>query len=64
MREPRTIGLLVEPLFLTSPAGERWARQPDFVDRVAQAISGGFVDYLSRTPLPGERDTGDAEGAA
>lgn len=51
LREPRAIGLIVEPLFLTSPAGERWALRPDFVDRVAEAIAGGLADYLARAPL-------------
>lgn len=51
LREPRAIGLLVEPLFLTNPAGERWATRPDFVDRVAEAIAGGLADYVARTPL-------------
>lgn len=65
LREPRAIGLVVEPLFLTSPEDARRAMRPDYVDRVAQAISDGFVDYLARAPLPGERDTGGAgEGQA
>lgn len=54
LREPRAIGLLVEPLFLTDPAGERWATRPDFVDRVAAAISAGLADYLARAPLGAE----------
>lgn len=58
LREPHAIGLLVEPLFLTSPAGERWAARPDFVDRVAEAICAGLGDYVARAPLPGERDAG------
>ena len=49
------IGLLVEPLFLTSPADEGWARRPGFVDRVAAAIRAGLADYLARTPLASER---------
>jgi N-acetylmuramoyl-L-alanine amidase len=59
LREPRAIGLLIEPVFLTSPAGERWATRPDFVDRVAAAVCGGLADYLARTPLPGDRGAGD-----
>jgi N-acetylmuramoyl-L-alanine amidase len=56
LREPRAIGLLVEPLFLTNPAGERWARRPDFVDHVAQAIAAGMADYLARAPLGAEAE--------
>jgi len=55
LREPKAIGLLVEPLFLTSPADEGWARRPGFVDRVAAAIRAGLADYLARTPLASER---------
>lgn len=54
LREPRAIGLLVEPLFLTSPAGERWATRSDFVDRVATAIGAGMADYVARAPLAAE----------
>jgi N-acetylmuramoyl-L-alanine amidase len=53
LREPRAIGLLVEPLFLSSPEDERRATRPDFVDRVAQAVRDGLIDYLARAPLPG-----------
>ena len=52
LREPRAIGLVVEPLFLTSPEGEEWATRLDFVDRVAAALVGGLGDYLARAPLP------------
>ncbi len=52
LREPRAISLLVEPLFLSSPEDEAWARRLDFVDHVATAIVGGLGDYLARAPLP------------
>jgi N-acetylmuramoyl-L-alanine amidase len=51
LREPRAIGLLVEPLFLTSPEGERWATRADFCDRVAAAIGAGMAAYVRRMPL-------------
>jgi N-acetylmuramoyl-L-alanine amidase len=51
LREPQAIGLVVEPLFLTSPEGELWARRQDFVDSVARAIHGGLADYLARAAL-------------
>jgi N-acetylmuramoyl-L-alanine amidase len=54
LREPHAIGLLVEPVFLSSPEGEAWASRADFGDRVAEAIGAGLVSYLQRAPLGGE----------
>jgi N-acetylmuramoyl-L-alanine amidase len=54
LRETRAIALLVEPLFLTSPADERLARRPEQVEKLARALAGGLADYLARTPGPEE----------
>ncbi len=62
LREPRAVGVLVEPLFLTSPADARRATRPDFVDRVAEAICAGLGDYVARVPLPSQR-TGVVAGS-
>ena len=48
LREPKAISVLVEPLFLTNPDEERLAARPDYVERLARAIVGGFAGYLAR----------------
>jgi N-acetylmuramoyl-L-alanine amidase len=64
LREPRAVGLLVEPLFLTSPVDARRATRPDFVERVAKAIAAGLTDYVARAPLAGQAsDEGEGCGA-
>jgi N-acetylmuramoyl-L-alanine amidase len=55
LRETRGVAVLVEPLFLTSPAEERLSRQPAYREAVAQAILQGFADYLTRSPIGDDR---------
>lgn len=62
LREPRAIGLVVEPLFLTSPEDVHWATQPDFVEQVAQAVTGGMADYLARRAPTQVADAKEARG--
>ena len=51
LRETRAIAVLVEPLFLSSPDDEALAKRPDHLEALAQAVRGGFGDYLARAPL-------------
>jgi N-acetylmuramoyl-L-alanine amidase len=51
LRETRAIALLVEPLFLTSPADEALAGRPEHIEKLARALVGGLADYLARVPL-------------
>jgi N-acetylmuramoyl-L-alanine amidase len=50
LRETRAIAIMIEPLFLTHPQEEERARRPDHIEALAQALVGGFADYLSRAP--------------
>jgi N-acetylmuramoyl-L-alanine amidase len=51
LREPLAVALIVEPIFITDPRTERLASLPQHVDQVAEAITGGLIDYLMRAPL-------------
>jgi N-acetylmuramoyl-L-alanine amidase len=55
LREPRAIGLLVEPLFLSNAEDEALARRADVLERLARALRDGFADYLTRAPQEVER---------
>jgi N-acetylmuramoyl-L-alanine amidase len=50
LRETRGIAVLVEPLFLTNPDEARLAARADHIEALAQALLGGFADYLARRP--------------
>ena len=50
LREPRSIAVLVEPLFLSNPEDEALAKRPDHTERLARALVGGLADYLARVP--------------
>jgi N-acetylmuramoyl-L-alanine amidase len=54
LREPHAVALIVEPLFLTVSQAEMLALQPQHVDRLAGAVTGGLNDYLARVPLSPE----------
>ncbi len=51
LRETRGIALVVEPLFLTCPDDEAQTQRPEYVERLARALVGGFADYLARVPI-------------
>jgi len=51
LRETRAIAVLVEPLFLSNAEDERLAARPDRLEELAQALLGGFVDYVARAGL-------------
>ena len=48
LREPRAVAVLVEPFFATNADEAARAAQPDGVERLAQALLAGLVDYLAR----------------
>jgi N-acetylmuramoyl-L-alanine amidase len=48
LRETRAIAVLVEPLFLSNAEDERLASRPDRLEALAQALLGGFADYVAR----------------
>jgi N-acetylmuramoyl-L-alanine amidase len=50
LRETRAIAVLVEPVFLSNPDDETLVRRPDHAEALAQALVGGFADYLARRP--------------
>jgi N-acetylmuramoyl-L-alanine amidase len=50
LREPRAIALIVEPFFISNPAEERRAGQPDYADQFARAVVAGLADYMARRP--------------
>jgi len=50
LRETRSIAVLVEPLFLSSPEDEALAARPGHMETLARALVGGFADYLARLP--------------
>ena len=48
LREPRAVAVLVEPFFATHAEEAARAAQPDGVERLAQALLAGLVNYLAR----------------
>jgi N-acetylmuramoyl-L-alanine amidase len=54
LREPRTIAVVVEPLFVSHPADEEQALRSDHSDRMAGALLAGLTDYLLRSEIAQE----------
>jgi len=50
LREPKAIGVVVEPLFLTNPAEAAVAARPDFAEMYAVAVANGLIDYVTTAP--------------
>ncbi len=46
LRSPRLVSVLVETAFLSNPEDEARIVAPDFLERAADAIAGGILDYL------------------
>jgi N-acetylmuramoyl-L-alanine amidase len=49
LREPKAIAVIVEPFFATNPEEVARASRPGYVDRLAQALRAGVVNYLTRS---------------
>ncbi len=50
LREPKAVGIIVEPLFVTNPTEAAVAARPDFAEMYAVAVLRGLLDYVTATP--------------